>query len=172
MTFRALLAVLLLETGCTLYGLTRPAVVEEPVPPPPPAAPRAAPSERAPVGTEAMLARPLFTPGRALPGPGTPAPVPMAAPPRLTGLLVADQRGRAIFAGPDGKSIVLGEGGRLGLFTVVAVRPDGVELAGPPGLRTLRPSSDAALRPRSAAGPPILALIDPDRREAETESDQ
>ena len=166
-----LLAVLLLEIGCILHGLTRPAVVGETVPPPP-AAPRVASPERAPVGIEAMLGRPLFTPGRALPGPGTLAPVPMAVPPRLAGVIVAEQRGRAIFAGPDGKSIVLGEGGRLGLFTVVAVRPDGVELAGPPGIRTLRPSSDAALRPQPAGKPPVLALIDPDRREAETESDQ
>ena len=44
--------------------------------------------------------------------------------------------------------------------------------AGPPGLRTLRPSGDAALRSRSARPPSVLALIDPDRREAETENDQ
>lgn len=169
----ALPAVLLLEIGCVLHGLTRPAVVEEPLPPPPlPAVPRAAPPERAPVRTEAMLSRPLFRPGRVPPATGNLAPVPTAAPPRLTGLVVAEQRRWVIFAGPDGKSVVLGEGGRLGPFTVVAVRPDGVELAGPPGLRTLRPSGDAALRPQPANRPPVLALIDPERREAETESDQ
>lgn len=67
---------------------------------------------------------------------------------------------------------MLGEGGQLGPFTVVAVRPDGVDLSGPPGVRTLRPSSDAALRLQPASKPAVLALIDPERREAETESDQ
>lgn len=168
----ALLAVFWLELGCILHGLARVSVAEG-EPPPLPAAPRIAAPERVPVPTEAMLARPLFTPGRvpfrvdhAL------APEPAAVPPRLTGLVVAERRGRAIFAGPDGKPVVLGEGGRLGPFTVVAVRPDGVDLSGPPGLRTLRPSSDAALRPEAVYKPAVLALIDPDRRELETENDQ
>jgi hypothetical protein len=169
----ALLAVFLLEIGCILHGLTRPAVVEEPLPLPSlPAFPRAASPERAPVRTEAMLARPLFRPGRVPPGPGDLTPVPTAALPRLTGLVVVEQSRWVIFAGPDGKSVVLGEGGRLGPFTVVAVRPDRVELAGPPGIRTLHPSRDATLRPKPASKPTILALIGPERREAETESDQ
>ncbi len=168
----ALLAVLLLELGCILHGLARPSVVEGEPPLPQPAS-RAAAPERAPVRTEAMLARPLFTPRRALPHEDhAPALEPAVASPRLTGLIVAEQRGRAIFAGPDGKPVVLGEGGRLGPFTVVAVRPDGVDLSGPPGLRTLRPSSDAALRPQAVYKPAVLALIDPDRRELETENDQ
>ena len=168
----ALLAVSLLELGCILQGLTRPAVVEGTPPLPQAATPQVTAAGRAPVRIEAMLARPLFTPGRALHhGDRAPAPE-QATPPRLTGLMIVEQRGQAIFAGPNGKPVVLGEGGRLGPFTVVAVRPDGVELAGPPGLRTLRPSSDAALRSRSASQPSVLALIDPDRREAETENDQ
>ena len=167
----ALLAVLLV--GCILHGVTRLAAVEgEPPPLPQPAAPRTVAPERAAVQTEAMLARPLFTPGRSLPHGNHPPAPDLAAPPRLTGLIVAEQRGRAIFAGPDGKPVVLGEGGRLGAFTVVAVKPDGVELDGPPGVRTLRPSRDAALRPQASQKLPILALIDPDRREAETENDQ
>ena len=162
-----------LLVGCILHSLARLAVVKgEPPPLPQPVAPRAVAPERASVRTEAMLARPLFTPGRALPhGDHTPALEP-GAPPRLTGLIVAEQHGRAIFAGSDGKPVVLGEGGRLGPFTVVAVRPDGVELAGPPGIRMLRPSSDAALRSQSVYKPAVLALIDPDRREIETENDQ
>lgn len=173
-----LLAVLLLEFGCILHGLVRLAVAEgELAPLPQPAAARAAVSERVParvpVRIEAMLARPLFAPGRApFRGDHAAAPAAAMAPPRLTGLIVAEQRGRAIFAGPDGKPVVLGEGGRLGPFTVVAVRPDGVDLSGPPGLRTLRPSSDAALRLQSARQPSVLALINPDSREAETENDQ
>lgn len=168
----ALLAVPLL-VGCILHALARLTVVEaEPQPQPQPTAPHAALPERAPVRTEAMLARPLFMPGRT-PFRGDRAHVPAAvAPPRLTGLIVVEQRGRAIFAGPSGKPVVLGEGGRMGPFTVVAVRPDGVELAGPPGLRTIRPSGDAALRPQPVNRPPVLALIDPDRRETETENDQ
>ena len=169
----ALLAASLLGVGCILHGLARPAVVEGAPPPlPQPAVPHVAVPKRAPVRTEAMLARPLFTPGRALLH-GNHAPAPeQVAPPRLTGLMIVEQRGRAIFAGPDGKPVVLGEGGRLGPFTVVAVRPDGVQLAGPPGLRTLHPSSDAVLRSRSVRQSSVLALIDPDRREAETENDQ
>lgn len=169
----ALLAVFLLEAGCILQGLARLAEVEEASPPPLPypTVLRAAAPGQASVNVEAMLARPLFTPGRAMPHRDrAPAPEP-AAPPRLTGLIVAEQR-KAIFAGPGGKPIVVGEGDRLGPFTVTAVRPDGVELAGPPGARTLRPSSDAALRSQPAYKPPLLALIDPDRREADTESDQ
>ena len=119
----------------------------------------------------ALLARPLFTPGRT-PFRGDRAHVPAEAPPRLTGLIVAKRRGRAIFAGPDGKPVVLGEGGRLGPFIVVAVRSDSVELAGPPGVRTLRPAGGAALRSQPVHEPAVLALIDPDRREAETENDQ
>lgn len=168
----ALLAACVLEAACVLYGLTPLAETEgaPPLPPPQPPALRPAVPQRTPVAVEAMLARPLFTPGRA-PLHRDPVPAPEAAtPPRLTGLIVTAQRRRAIFAGPDGKPVVLDEGGRLGPFTVVAVRPDGVELAGPPGVRTLRPSRDAA--PRPAGRRPVLALIDPDRREAETESDQ
>ena len=168
----ALLSVVLV--GCILHGLARLSVVERKPPLlPQPVAPRAAAPERAPVRTEAMLARPLFTPGRApFRVDHAPAPAAAAAAPRLTGLIVAEQRGQAIFAGPDGKPVVVGEGGRLGPFTVVAVRPDGVDLSGPPGLRTLRPSSDAALRSQSVDKPAVLALIDPDRRELETENDQ
>jgi hypothetical protein len=167
----SVLAVFLLELGCILHGLARPSVVEGEPPPLPQPASRAAAPERTPVRTEAMLARPLFTPGR-IPFREGHAPAPAPAAPRLTGLIVAEQRGRAIFAGPDGKPVVLGEGGRLGPFTVLAVRPDGVDLSGPPGLRTLRPSSDAALRPQAVYKPAVLALIDPDQRELETENDQ
>lgn len=167
----ALLAVLALEVACILHGLAPLAEVEAPpLPVPQPVAPRAAASQRTPVSVEAVLARPLFTPGRA-PFHRDHAPTPvLAAPPRLTGLIVAEQRGRAIFAGPDGKPIVLGKGGRLGPFTVVAVGPDGVELDGPPGVRLLRPSRGAGPPPGDRR--PVLALIDPERREAETESDQ
>ena len=169
----ALLAVLLLEAGCILQGLARLAEVEGELPPlPQSAVHRVAAPERTPVRTEAMLARPLFTPGRALPPADRAAAPDPAALPRLTGLIVAEQRRRAIFAGPDGKPIVLSEGGRLGPFTVAAVRPDGVDLTGPPGVRTLRPSHDAGLRSQFAYKVPILSLIDPDRREAETENDQ
>ena len=170
MKLPALLAVLVLEAACILNGLAGLAEVEAPPLPVPPVASRPATPQRAPVSVEAMLARPLFTPGRAPPhGDRAPAPV-LATPPRLTGLIVAERSGKAIFAGPDGKPIVLGEGGRLGPFTVVAVRPDGVELDGPPGVRMIRPSRGAGSPP--AGKRPILALIDPERREAETESDQ
>lgn len=166
----ALLAVLAVEVACILHGLAPLAEIEAPPPPVPPVAPRVAASQRTPVSIEALLARPLFTPGRAPPQRDhAPAPV-LATPPRLTGLVFAEQRGRAIFAGPDGRPIVLGKGGRLGPFTVVAVRPDGVELDGPPGVRLLRPSRGAGSPPADRR--PVLALIDPERREAETESDQ
>ena len=168
----ALLAVSLLELGGILHGFALLSVAVGEAPPlPQPVAPRTAVSERAPVRTEAMLARPLFTPGR-VPFHEDHAPAPEEAAPHLTGLIVAERRGRAIFAGPDGKPVVLGEGGRLGPFTVMAVRPDGVDLSGPPGLRTLHPSSDAARRSQAVYKPAVLALVDPDRRELETENDQ
>ena len=172
MKLPALLAVLVLEAAWVLHGLAGLAEVEgaPPLPVPPAVVARPAAPQRTPVNVEAMLARPLFTPDRApFRRDRAPAPV-LAAPPRLTGLIVAERHGKAIFAGPDGKPIVLGEGGRLGPFTVMAVRPDGVELDGPPGVRMIRPSRDAGSPPAHKL--PILALIDAERREAETESDQ
>jgi len=71
-----------------------------------------------------------------------------------------------------GRPVVVAEGSRLGPFTVTAIGPGAVELAGPAGVRTLRPSSDADLRSQSASKGPIMAWIDPVRREVETESDQ
>ncbi len=130
-------------------------------------------SELAQVRVDTMLARPLFTPGRTPPRTdqgAQPAPVTL---PRLAGLVISGGERRAIFAAPDGqRPVVVAEGSRLGPFTVTAIGPGTVELSGPAGIRTLRPSSDAGLRSQSASKGPIMARIDPVRRELETESDQ
>lgn len=122
---------------------------------------------------DAMLARPLFTPGRAPRRPEQPSPAAPPTPPRLAGLVIAGGERRAIFASPDGRRpIVVREGTQLGPFNVTAIHPAEVELTGPSGVRRLRPSSDAGLRSQFASKVAVVALIDPVRRELETESNQ
>ena len=99
-----------------------------------------------PSGSEvaAVLARPLFTPGRR---PETPeAASPLAAPgrpelPRLTGILVTPAGRRAIFVALEGgHATVVTEGSAVGPWRVEAIRSAEVQLAGPDGRRTVRPS--------------------------------
>jgi len=93
--------------------------------------------------------------------------------PRLAGLVITGHARRAIFASLDGqRPVVVSEGGQLGPFTVTAIQPGEVELTGPAGAHRLRPLSDAGLRSQFASKAAVLALIDPVRRELETESDQ
>ena len=99
-----------------------------------------------PSGSEMVvaLARPLFTPGRR---PETSeAASPLAAPgrpelPRLTGILVTSAGRRAIFAElAGGHATVVMEGSSVGPWRVEAIRAAEVQLAGPDGRRTVRPS--------------------------------
>ena len=122
--------------------------------------------------TAAILQRPLFTAGHTLFRPERTRAAEPASLPRLTGLVITETRREAIFAVPSGqKPLVVREGDRMGTFTVTAIRTQEVELAGPLGARTLRPSADTGFRPQLACKIPVLAMIAPVRRECETESD-
>jgi general secretion pathway protein N len=98
---------------------------------------------------EAILARPLFRPSRrppAMPAGG------MAGLPRLSGVLVSRGLRSVIFAeGPEGKSVVVAQGGHVGPYVVTAIGDGEAVVSGPGGSRTLRPAFGAG--PPTAAGP-------------------
>ncbi len=171
-------AVAVVELGLIWHGAT-PLMDPEPaaglpapmLPPGLPAKTVAPKPIQTPVG--AILSRPLFRPCRAPPHAASPAPAAAATPPRLTGLVIADGERRAIFAGLDGqRPSVVGEGGKVGPFTITSIRPGEIELAGPAGVHRLHLASDAGVRSQFAYRIPIAWPIDPARREAETETDQ
>lgn len=87
-----------------------------------------------------ILARPLFSPDR--------RPIEAAgdADPtiaRLTGVMITEDGNCAIFAGPsNGHPVVVGQGGRVGRYTVAAIDEHGVTIVGPDGRRVLHPSFD------------------------------
>jgi hypothetical protein len=104
-----------------------------------------------------ILARPLFSRDR------RPTPVIakagsdplLASLPRLTGVLVGPFGRSAIFASDSGgKALVIVEGGNVGPYTVQAIEPGRVTIAGPEGVRQLQPSYDAAARQALVAPPP------------------
>jgi general secretion pathway protein N len=104
-----------------------------------------------------ILARPLFsrdrrpTPPLARSGGDTV----LTSLPRLTGVLVGAFGRNAIFAGESGgKPLVIEEGGHLGPYTVKAIEPGRVTVAGPEGERQLEPSFDANARRAVAETPP------------------
>jgi hypothetical protein len=92
-----------------------------------------------------IMERPLFSPGRRAPSPqaaAPPAAVVEAPPPewnwRLAGLMVGPDRREALFARGSDKRVVP-EGEAIDGWTLAAVRPNGVTLAGRGGERTLSP---------------------------------
>jgi hypothetical protein len=102
----------------------------------------------------AVLARPLFRPGR--------HPFPthdedaLAAPvdlPRLTGILLSSDIKRAIFA-PEGsdRPIVVAEGESVGDWRVQEIAADSVTMTGPDGTRHLRPKFAANQTPATPGG--------------------
>jgi hypothetical protein len=120
---------------------------------PQPSFPREVEQVRAWVAT--ALARPLFSPDRrpaTEPGQQTAAP---AGLPRLAGIMVGPFGRSAIFAG-DPKPAVIQEGGRIGAYTVKSIDSAQVQVAGPDGLRTIRPSFQPA--------PPKPTAPEPSRR--------
>ena len=134
----------------------------------PRAAAGASPAEPAASYAAVMLARPLFTPDRR-PDVADTGPAPAARdrpePPRLTGILVTSAGRSAIFAalGGGGRATVVNEGGSLGRWRVAAIHAGDVQLAGPEGLRTVRPAySDAPLA--VVAGGQLPQLPQPDTR--------
>lgn len=90
------------------------------------------------------LARPLFSPSRRAPAasPATPsATVPNL--PRMAGVVITATERWAIFAMKNGiKSLVVGEGGQVGAFTVQSIHADQVTVLGPEGERVLKPVFD------------------------------
>jgi general secretion pathway protein N len=109
------------------------------------------------------LARPLFSPGRR--PPAVEAAAPGAAPPslpRVAGVVVTPAGRQAIFAAKESdKPLVVGEGGRVGAFTVQSIRAGQVTVRGPGGERVLQPAFDpdapAPAAPQPVA-PPAAAL--------------
>ncbi|MCX7383321.1 MAG: hypothetical protein NT133_18335 [Alphaproteobacteria bacterium] len=113
-------------------------------------------------------ARPLFNPSRRPLALGTPAVAdisepPAALPPRLAGIVVSATSKTAIFVrAEDGRSLTLGEGGRIGDDTVLRIEPGAVTLEGPAGRRVLRTMIDTATPPPAAsAEPPAPAVATP-----------
>lgn len=105
------------------------------------------------------LARPLFNADRR-PVAGPAASVATALrqePPRLTGILLMPQGSHAIFAGDGDHATIAGEGTRLGAWQVVAIRAGEVQLSGPDGSRTVRPSYSNA-PPAAVAAMPMSAM--------------
>jgi hypothetical protein len=86
-----------------------------------------------------VLDRPLFSPDRRPPAQSGQEMAAPAGLPRLTGIMVGPFGRSAIFA-TDPKPAVIPEGGRIGAYTVKSIDPAQVQVAGPDGLRTVRPS--------------------------------
>jgi len=139
------------------------AVPDGPVAPPGPVAP-APQAALAPAGADlvgaaasTMLARPLFSPTRrpaaARPSPPPPSP-PAEAIPRLAGIVIGPSGRKAIFAEAAGPARSVGEGGRIGRFTVTMIRPGQVTVTSSEGDRVLRPSFTQATPAPGSAVPP------------------
>lgn len=92
----------------------------------------------------AILARPLFNPDRrpAMAARAEVSPEHREDLPRLTGIIILPSGRQAIFAANSegARSIVATEGSQVGAWRVVAIRVEGVQVAGPDGERILRPS--------------------------------
>lgn len=109
---------------------------------------------------EVVLARPLFTQSR------RPVATALAGPsePRLAGIIVGPSGRRAIFAGEnDARGTVAAVGQDAGSWKVLAIEPDAVQVSGPDGPRTLRPSRGSGdpvgAAPPLPAHPSILDLL-------------
>ena len=104
--------------------------------------------------TATLLARPLFSPTRRPPAQGVAAEAPPDLTlPRLAGVLVTSDGGKALFAGTP-RPVVVRQGERLGHFVVRSIEPGEVIVQGPGGARALRPSFD----PAPSAGQSFAAM--------------
>lgn len=148
-----------------------------PAAPPPRREPAAAPADRGRDFAVVLLARPPFNPSRRpvaeTASEAAAAPATQALP-RLTGVLVSNTRQSAIFAGPpDGKPVVVTEGGWLGRYRVQSIRAGQVTLLGPEGATVLHPtfapagtlpapaaSASAPAVPMAGAGNGKLSVLD------------
>ena len=127
------------------------AAVRRPRPLPHAVAPR--PPDRTDAWAATALARPLFSrdrkPTPAEAGAGGPS---FAALPRLSGVVIGPFGRTAIFAASDGgKPLLAAEGRQIGRYTVEAIEPGRVTVAGPEGQLVLVPTADAVTRQAMAA---------------------
>jgi len=102
----------------------------------------------------AILARPLFSPGRRPAAGPKAAAAPSAALPRLTGTIVQGSDRSVIFVpAGGGKPVVAHEGTEVGGYKVQAIQAGSVTISGPDGVHVLRP----AFAPQpTAVGTPAL----------------
>ncbi len=113
---------------------------------------QARPAGLAAQDAQVILARPLFAQNRRPPpGPKTPSSGQGAAPPRLSGIVIAARSRHAIFDA-GGHPAALGEGDRIGLYVVRAIGPQQVVLDGPNGPQALGLSFDSN-RPTATTAP-------------------
>ena len=90
-----------------------------------------------------ILARPLFNANRRPAAASAAAGKTAAAGggvPRLAGTIVGPYERRALFAGDDGKTRSIGEGGVIGAYRVRSIGAGVVIISGPEGDREIRPS--------------------------------
>jgi hypothetical protein len=133
-------------------------LVVNPAPSAPFAAPvassAAAPAyDNAPAATSwsaAILARPLFRPGRR-PVTVTAATVDISVP-RLSAIVITAAGRSAIFISDGGGASVVAAGGKIGAYTVQQITPDTVRLLGPNGAITTHPQFAASAAAALAGG--------------------
>lgn len=160
------LALLAAGLGWTLAWelLQQGAAPPPPVAPPPAAEPQATspatPPNPAAEWAAVLRARPPFSPDRRPPAPGPTAAAPETPLPRLAGIMVTPEGRSAIFAARP-QPLVVREGGIVGRFSIQRIEPGQVTLAGPDGIRTLRPTFDPTAGPRTQPGPTLPGLALP-----------
>ncbi len=165
MTPRVRPAILLAAGGAALAAVLwavltpapAPAVAVAPAAPPRPAT--AAPRLRSLAEWEATMdARPLFDPARhPPPQPRLEAAAAPPDPPRLTAVLIGPFGRLATFVGGDGRAVTLGEGGRIGAWSVRAISAGEVVIEDADGALRLHPSFGPPAPARGDALPPQRA---------------
>ena len=106
----------------------------------------------------AVLARPLFSPGRRPAAQAAAGPAGTAALPRMSAVIVTPEGRRAIFASGADSFVVVSEGGRVGAYDVRSIEVGRVTLAGPDGTRVVTPEF-SKLPPRAAGPAPSLPSL-------------
>ncbi len=106
-----------------------------------------------------ILARPLIYPGRRAPSPAPAITADRTAssdpPPRLTGVIVGPAGRHALFATGSARPVTVDEGGRVGPYTIRAIRSNEVVVDGPGGVQSLHPTYQDVPPPASAPAPPF-----------------
>ncbi len=106
-----------------------------------------------------ILARPLFNPDRRQPASSTSV---LSGLPRLSGIVISDTDKVAIFSAPGGgKAVLVSEGARIGAYNIQSIDATGVTVAGPEGVRTVRPLFDPNAPSATKAAPPRPIVAGP-----------